>query len=92
LPQAQFHEVGVFLGGSNYVGDVGSHRYLDPNAFAYGVVYKWNVTDRYSLRGGFTLTNLMENEYRNKRSESFLQVLQGGKFITRGYRWNRNQF
>ena len=55
---SQFHEVGVFLGGSNYIGDVGTDRYLDPNALAYGLIYKWNVTDRYSLRGGFTLTNL----------------------------------
>ena len=31
LIKAQFHEIGIFLGGSNYVGDVGSHRYLDPN-------------------------------------------------------------
>ena len=71
LASAQFHEIGVFLGGSNYVGDVGTHRYLDPNSFAYGILYKWNITDRYSLRGSFNLTNLKENEYRNNDLNRF---------------------
>ena len=66
LVTAQFHEIGIFLGGSNYIGDIGSHRYIDPNEFAYGVVYKWNVTDRYSLRSGLTLSNLNENEFNLK--------------------------
>ena len=63
--RAQFHEIGIFLGGSNYIGDIGTHRYIDPNSPALGIIYKWNVTDRYSLRGGFTFTKLTENEYRN---------------------------
>ena len=63
--EAQFHEIGIFLGGSNYIGDVGSHRYLDPNELAYGFLYRWNITDRYSLRGGITLTTLNENEFKN---------------------------
>ncbi len=71
LIKAQFHEIGIFLGGSNYIGDVGSHQYLDPNEFAYGILYRWNITDRYSLRGGFTLTTLNENEYRNNDINRF---------------------
>ena len=68
---AQFHEIGIFLGGSNYIGDIGSHRYIDPNEFAYGVLYKWNVTDRYSLRSGVTFSNLNENEFRNSDINRF---------------------
>ena len=95
VASAQFHEVGVFLGGSNYVGDVGSHRYLDPNAFAYGVVYKWNVTDRYSLRGGFILTNLMENEYRNNDLNRFsrsYKVENSLQEVTAGIEINFSEF
>ena len=66
ISSALFHEIGVFFGGSNYIGDVGSDRYLDPNQIAYGLLYKWNVTDRYSFRGGFTLTKLKENELNNR--------------------------
>ena len=87
ITSAQFHEIGVFLGGSNYIGDVGTDRYLDPNELAYGVIYKWNVTERYSFRGGFTFTTLKENEFNNneisrfKRSykvENSLQEFTGG--------------
>ena len=69
--EAQFHEIGIFLGGSNYIGDVGSHRYLDPNELAYGFLYRWNITDRYSLRGGITLTTLNENEFKNNDINRF---------------------
>jgi hypothetical protein len=62
---SQFHELGLFLGSSNYVGDIGTDQYIDPNSPALGLVYRWNVTDRYSLRGGFTFTKLTETEYNN---------------------------
>jgi len=68
---AQFHEIGVFLGGSNYIGDVGTDRFVDPNQLAYGILYKWNITDRYSLRAGFTATTLSENEYGNSDINRF---------------------
>ena len=71
ISSAQFHEIGVFLGGSNYIGDVGTDRYLDPNELAYGVIYKWNVTERYSFRGGFTFTTLKENEFNNNQISRF---------------------
>lgn len=71
LVTAQFHEIGVFLGGSNYIGDVGTDRFVDPNQLAYGILYKWNMTDRYSLRAGFTATTLSENEYRNSDINRF---------------------
>jgi hypothetical protein len=68
---SQFHELGVFLGGSNYIGDIGTDRYIDPNSPAFGLVYKWNVTDRYSFRGGFTFTKLTETEYNNSDINRF---------------------
>jgi len=68
---SQFHELGVFLGGSNYIGDIGTERYIDPNSPAFGLVYKWNVTDRYSFRGGFTFTKLTETEYNNSDINRF---------------------
>ena len=33
---AQIHEVGVFLGGSNYIGDVGKTNYINPNELSFG--------------------------------------------------------
>ena len=68
---AQFHEIGAFVGFSNYVGYVGTDRYVNPNSPAFGLVYKWNATDRYSLRAGFSFTNLVENEFQNSDINRF---------------------
>ncbi|MDA0984559.1 MAG: DUF6089 family protein [Bacteroidetes bacterium] len=78
---AQFHEVGLFLGGSNYIGDIGTDRYIDPNSPAIGLLYKWNVTNRYSLRGGFTLTKLVETEYNNSDINRFNRSYKVDKSI-----------
>ena len=50
LGNAQIHEIGVFAGGSNFIGDVGSTSYISPNSPAYGILYKWNKSPRYSWR------------------------------------------
>ena len=36
----QINELGVFLGGSNYIGDVGPTDYISPNEPAFGIIYK----------------------------------------------------
>lgn len=51
---AQIHEIGVFLGGSNFIGDVGKTTYVDPNHLAMGVLYKWNKSPRHSYRFSYT--------------------------------------
>ena len=47
---SQTHEFGVFLGGSNYVDDTRESSFINPSRFAYGGLYKWNITPRYSWR------------------------------------------
>ncbi len=44
--QAQINELGVFIGGSNFVGDVGSTTYINPDKPAIGILYKWNRSPR----------------------------------------------
>ena len=48
--QSQIYEVGFFLGGSNFIGDVGSTTYIAPNSPAFGGVVKWNRSPRHSFR------------------------------------------
>ena len=48
--QAQINELGVFVGGSNYIGDIGATNYVRPNDFALGFLYKWNKSKRHSYR------------------------------------------
>lgn len=50
MAYSQIHEIGVFAGGSNFIGDVGSTQYIAPNKPALGVLYKWNKNPRYSWR------------------------------------------
>ncbi|WP_445955250.1 type IX secretion system protein PorG [Yeosuana sp.] len=55
---SQINEIGVFIGGSNFIGDVGATNYISPNQLAFGGVYKWNRSPRHSYRISLTLTDL----------------------------------
>ena len=49
--QAQTYEIGLFLGGANFIGDVGRTNYIYPSRFAFGGIAKWNKSKRYAWRG-----------------------------------------
>jgi hypothetical protein len=74
---AQIHEVGVFVGGSNYIGDVGSTTYISPNKLAMGILYKWNknprLAYRFSINGAFYSANDSDSDEpsRNQRKYHF---------------------
>ncbi len=48
---SQINEIGVFIGGSNYIGDVGKTNYISPNKIAGSLLYKYNLNPRIALRG-----------------------------------------
>ncbi|TYB78368.1 type IX secretion system protein PorG [Bizionia myxarmorum] len=60
--QSQTHELGVFLGGSNFIGDVGSSKYVAPNQPAFGGIYKWNRSPRHAFRFSLLYTHLEGND------------------------------
>lgn len=60
--KAQINEVGFFAGGSNYIGDIGSEYYINPNNFMGGIIYKWNMNPRIALRGTFTYAEISSND------------------------------
>ena len=55
---AQIYEVGIFAGGSNFIGDVGATNYISPNQFAIGGIYKWNRSRRHSYRASLIFSDL----------------------------------
>ncbi|HQF47990.1 hypothetical protein C3L50_06455 [Flavobacterium alvei] len=59
---AQIHEVGVFVGGSNYIGDVGATTYIAPNKLALGILYKWNKNPRLAYRFSFNGAYIYAND------------------------------
>ncbi len=63
---SQINEIGVFIGGSNYIGDVGKSTYIFPNNIAASLIYKYNVNPRIALRG--TLSYLPINGDDSKSS------------------------
>jgi len=55
---AQIYEVGVFVGGSNFIGDVGATNYISPNQAAFGAILKWNRSPRHSFRATIIYSDL----------------------------------
>lgn len=88
---AQIHEIGIFVGGSNYIGDIGKTSYIDPNEPAFGLVYKWNKSPRHAYRISYTQSTISANDTnasdlsRRKRGYSFKNNL---KDITIGLEFN----
>jgi hypothetical protein len=74
---AQIHEVGVFVGGSNFIGDVGQTTYISPNEPALGILYKWNksprLSYRFSINGALLSANDLDSNEpsRNQRKYKF---------------------
>ena len=62
LAIAQINELGIFIGGANYIGDIGLTNYIRPNKPAFGAIYKWNINTRYSLRAGLTYGKIAAND------------------------------
>jgi len=60
--EAQINEVGIFAGGSNYIGDVGPTNYVAPAEPALGILYKWNRSPRHSYRASFTYAKIAAND------------------------------
>lgn len=59
---AQLHEVGFFVGGSNYIGDIGNEAYFNPNQLGGGILYKRNINSRISLRAAYSRIRLKADD------------------------------
>ncbi|WP_422089352.1 DUF6089 family protein [Tenacibaculum ovolyticum] len=75
--QSQTHEIGIFAGGANYIGDVGRTNYIYPNKLGGGIVYKYNLNPRIALRGTYTYIPVAGND---KNSENLFRQDRGYQF------------
>ena len=73
--RAQIHEIGVFAGGSNYIGDVGSTAFVAPNEPAFGFLYKWNKSPRHSYRFSYTQSTLSGSDSKSDIDSKVLRNL-----------------
>ena len=65
---AQINEIGIFAGGSNYIGDIGRTTYIYPNSYAVGGIYKWNMHPNFSLRATYTYSKLIGDDAQSNNS------------------------
>jgi hypothetical protein len=78
----QIHEIGGFVGGSNYIGDVGPTTYIAPNKPAIGIFYKWNKSPRLAYRFSMNWAQIHSNDAdsnepgRNLRGYSFTNSIK----------------
>ncbi|SKB46522.1 hypothetical protein SAMN05660776_1188 [Salegentibacter holothuriorum] len=47
---SQTFEVGPYIGGANYIGDVGRTSFVLPNSLVGGALLKWNRSPRHAFR------------------------------------------
>ena len=65
LIHSQIYEIGVFAGGSNFIGDVGATNYISPNQTAFGGIVKWNRSPRHSFRASLIFTDLRAEDIKS---------------------------
>jgi hypothetical protein len=82
LSYSQIYEVGLFVGGSNLIGDVGATNYISPNQPAIGGILKWNRSARHSWRISAIYTTL---EALDSKSDD-------PRRIERDYSYSNNSF
>ena len=74
---AQIYEIGIYAGGSNFIGDIGATKYISPNQPAFGGIYKWNRSPRHSFRISLIVADLegldseSDDPRRKQRDYSF---------------------
>ncbi|NEV92790.1 hypothetical protein G3567_01350 [Psychroflexus sp. YR1-1] len=68
---AQTYEIGLILGGTNFVGDVGSQSFLNPKDYlsqdkiSYGGIFKWNRSPRHAFRFTVMKVNTFGSDLRS---------------------------
>lgn len=76
---SQINEIGLYLGGSNFIGDVGATNYISPNQLAIGGIYKWNRSRRHSYRASLIFSKL---EGIDTNSDDPRRIQRGYEFST----------
>ena len=76
---SQIYEVGIFIGGSNMIGDVGATKYISPGQAVAGGILKWNRSPRHSYRLTLLYAKL---EGKDTKSDDPRRMQRGYSFET----------
>mgnify|MGYP006153366073 FL=1 len=82
---SQNNEVGVFIGNSNYIGDVGPTTYVNPFQnpnYVFGVLFRKNFSNRIAGRFSFNYSDIGSSDnwkssvdYRKQRGKYFKNTI-----------------
>ncbi len=78
---SQTYEIGGFVGGANYIGDVGKTTYIAPKTPVFGGIFKWNRSARHAFRATLLYGNIEGNDIdandkrRQQRGYSFTNTI-----------------
>ena len=78
---SQVYEVGVFVGGSNYVGDIGRTNYIYPNEIAGAAFFKYNWNPKMAIRATYSFLPISGNDldadtdFKRDRGLSFTNTI-----------------
>lgn len=74
---AQINELGISVGATNFIGDIGATTYVAPKDLSFGVMYRWNRSPRHSWRASYHYMKISGNDassdmgYRKLRNLKF---------------------
>lgn len=77
---AQTYEIGGFVGGTNYIGDIGNTQIINPNKLVVGGLAKWNRSPRHSFRAQINFGKIAADDLDSKDERR----------IQRGYSFTNN--
>ena len=81
VASAQLYEIGLTLGGSNYIGDVGRTNYIYPNEFAGAAFFKYNWNPRIAIKGTYSFLPIQgddanaDTDFKRTRGFSFTNTI-----------------
>ena len=74
--QSQDNEIGLFFGGTNYIGDVGPTTFINPfskdnisgdrqdmSKGVFGIIYRKNLSNRIGIRLGFNYAEIQSSDF-----------------------------
>jgi len=61
------HDVGLFLGGSYYIGDLNPRGHFALSQPAGGLFYRFNYSHRFAFRGGFNIGSVMADDSQSDK-------------------------
>jgi len=77
-------DLGVFSGGSYYLGDINQSRHIYAPSIAIGGFYRYNMNPRYSIRGNMYYCGLkgddrdFNNDFQNWRYTEYFTSFKAG--------------